>query len=101
GRGRSAPPARRCRPSSSGKTRDRTKRIQGEHSSRRAKKSAEVPFPPPERCPSGLRSTLGKRVCPKGTEGSNPSLSATISPVVPRPKAHTIWGQTCFRRDLR
>ena len=30
----------------------------------------------PERCPSGLRSTLGKRVCPKGTGGSNPPLSA-------------------------
>ena len=28
-----------------------------------------------ERCPSGRRCTLGKRMCPKGTEGSNPSLS--------------------------
>ncbi len=28
-----------------------------------------------ERCPSGLRCTLGKRVCPKGTGGSNPPLS--------------------------
>jgi hypothetical protein len=33
----------------------------------------------PERCPSGLRSTLGKRVCPKGTGGSNPPLSASGS----------------------
>ena len=32
-----------------------------------------------ERCLSGLKSTLGKRVCAlKRTEGSNPSLSAMI-----------------------
>ena len=32
-----------------------------------------------ERCLSGLKSTLGKRVCAlKCTEGSNPSLSAKI-----------------------
>jgi hypothetical protein len=30
-----------------------------------------------ERCPSGLRSTLGKRVCAERcTAGSNPALSA-------------------------
>ena len=35
----------------------------------------------PERCPSGLRSTLGKRVCvAKRTAGSNPALSAILRP---------------------
>lgn len=29
-----------------------------------------------ERCPSGLRYTLGKGACPKDTGGSNPPLSA-------------------------
>lgn len=28
-----------------------------------------------ERCPSGRRCTLGKRMCPKGTRGSNPLFS--------------------------
>ena len=37
-----------------------------------------VGFPAPERCPSGLRSTLGKRVYAKRTGGSNPPLSATV-----------------------
>ena len=31
-----------------------------------------------ERCPSGLRGTPGERVYPKGTVGSNPTLSAVI-----------------------
>src|SRR5262249_60573626 len=42
-------------------------------------------YPPPERCPSGLRSTLGKRVYAKRTGGSNPPLSATVVPPPPRP----------------
>ena len=35
-------------------------------------------FSSPERCPSGLRSTPGKRVCASRTQGSNPCLSAII-----------------------
>ena len=31
-----------------------------------------------ERCPSGLRSTPGERVGPKGLQGSNPCLSASV-----------------------
>ncbi len=41
-----------------------------------------------ERCPSGLRSTLGKRACPQGTGGSNPPLSvAAFRAPVARPYA--------------
>src|SRR5437660_3752038 len=50
-------------------TRDRTKRIQGEHSSRRRKRSAEVPVPPPGEVSEWLKEHAWKACVPKRYRG--------------------------------